>query len=114
WEIGQCFYLGGNPWNYASPGPDLTGEGDWTDTTYNTGSVWLADGTRLNGGGVSGAPPVPPDLNTLVGYGAFSDTNGNLKGEYAGGLDTLGRNLVTQQNGTNYIQYQINDSSGTG
>jgi hypothetical protein len=50
---------------------------------------------------------------TQVANGAFEDSNGNTLQQYPGGTDTLGRVIVTQQNGTNQVVYKIYDSSGT-
>jgi hypothetical protein len=46
-------------------------------------------------------------------YGDYTDSNGNQKSEYPGGQDSLGRVIVTQQNGTNQVFYKYYDSSGT-
>jgi RHS repeat-associated protein len=83
-------------------GPDLTGEGM---QSFQTNRPWdgiiLADGTEDFPGG------------TTVTASSMEDANGNIVGMGPGIADTLGRTIVTQQNGTNQILYTVYDSSGT-
>ena len=87
-------------------GPDWTGKGMWASTPSiaYTPAVYTADGTQT-AWATSGTASRP--------LGTFKDANGNTLQQVAGGLDTLGRTIVTQQNGTNQILYKIYDSSGT-
>ena len=94
--------------------PDSTGAGMWA-SIQNPGQwpgVYLPNGTRLSSGGISPALPTPPDSEFGLGYGTYTDSNGNVKQEFAGGQDTIGRTIITQQNGTNQIIYWVRDSSG--
>ena len=49
---------------------------------------------------------------TGTSTGTWTDANGNINGDGAGTLDTLGRTLVTQQSGTNQVLYSLYDSNG--
>src|SRR5437879_12939565 len=87
----------------------------WGQMTSATGgrlqALFLADGTQVGSGGVNTSNPGDPGT-TQTGYGAFTDPNGNIKIEAPGGVDTLGRNIVSQQNFTNQIVYNVADSNG--
>ncbi|MGH9509004.1 MAG: hypothetical protein ACRD2M_03635, partial [Terriglobales bacterium] len=96
-------------------GPDHTAAGIWAimPSTGHTPSVWLADGTQVAWPVLTGGWLPNPDLNQKqYVLGNYKDANGNSKNETAGGLDTLGRAIVTQQNGTNQILYKVYDSTG--
>lgn len=96
-------------------GPDQTAAGIWAvmPGPGQTPSIWLADGTQVAWPVSTGVWSPNPDLNQRqTVLGPYKDSNGNSKTETAGGLDTLGRAIVTQQNGTNQILYKVYDSSG--
>jgi len=75
-------------------GPDLTGQGIWATPGLSGNrfhpNVTLADGTQR----------------------AWKDSNGNQRGEGVGAVDSLGRTIVSQQNGTNQVLYNVYDSNG--
>lgn len=88
--------------------PDLSSAGIWVNTSGGMPKFYQADGSMeqlllgsldINGG-------------YLGAYYDSQDPNGNKKAEKAGGLDTLGRVIVTQTNGTNQILYKVKDSNG--
>jgi RHS repeat-associated protein len=103
----------------VSQGPDLSGAGMYAGTSAETAppSIYEANGTLLNwmvpGTCSSFRPPGVTYSAEQCLLGVFTDANGNTLQQYPGGLDTLGRNIVTQQNGTGQILYKIYDSSGT-
>src|SRR5437899_12165647 len=72
-------------------GPDLTAEG----MTYDISLKW-PNGAK----------------STVGGNATWTDPNGNIKIEGPGGTDTLGRNVVIEQDNTNQILYKVYDSSG--
>jgi RHS repeat-associated protein len=96
--------------------PDTSGVGMWASNFFTNSPPILrsADGMIL---GATGAAIVDSiggnSSNYTQFYGGYTDSNGNQKGEYPGGLDTLGRVIVTQQNGSNQVLYKYYDSSGT-
>jgi hypothetical protein len=73
------------------PNPDLTGAG-WLG--HQSGDVSLPDGTGASSSN-------------------WVDINGNIKNEYPGGLDTVGRTIVTQQNLGNQILYTVRDPNAS-
>ena len=75
-----------------SPEPDLSMQG----MSANGAGVYLANGTYVPNHGI-----------------ALRDSNGNMETLGPGWPDTLGRTIVTQQNGTNQVLYKVYDSSGT-
>jgi len=109
----------GSGWQISNNGPDGTAEGIWLNLVPGAGrgggnpqSLYLDDGTLVGSGGFFTSNPAF-NGTSQVGYGTFTDSNGNSKTEAAGGVDTLGRNIVSQQNLTNQIVYTVSDSSGT-
>jgi len=82
-------------------GPDLSGQGMWSSPLR---LVLMSDGAGF-------VPTASPSLNDSLG-GQWTDANGNINGDGPATLDTLGRTLLTQQNGTNQISYQVRDSNG--
>src|SRR5712692_918005 len=87
------------------------------------GGVWDISEPDLSGDGILAVSPgnnnypyaTFPDgvLSWFSGSAtSWKDSNGNQKGEGAGALDTLGRAIVTQQNGTNQVLYKVYDTNG--
>ncbi len=98
--------------------PDTSGAGMWASSFFPPNpppshSIRSADGTVLGAIGTGISDPLGGNaFNNTQMYGGYTDSNGNQKGEYPGGPDTLGRTIVTQQNGTNQVLYKYYDSAG--
>ena len=99
-------------------GPDLSGTGMFGKIPLfsKTPAIYDASGGLVarSANAVISVPP-PPYLyqgNQML-LGTSEDTDGNTLQNYVGGLDTLGRTIVTQSSGTNQVLYKIYDSSGT-
>src|SRR5882672_1004679 len=97
--------------------PDTSAAGMWANNFVPfpvNSSLRSADGTLLVGTGVVIQDSLGGNaINYTAMYGDYTDANGNQKSEYPGGPDTLGRVIVTQQNGNNQVSYTYYDSSGT-
>jgi RHS repeat-associated protein len=99
-------------WQYANSGPATDGSGIWAQFASpgdTLPSVRTADGKQFAWLSSS----VTQDHGALYIGGLYIDPNGNSDQDTPAGLDTLGRSLLTQQNGTNQILYTVKDSSGT-
>ena len=114
WPVGSGIDQGG--YSAQTPNaPDTSGTGMWASDWFTRGNkLRLADGTLLVGTG----PTLVDDLGSFSYnyedlYGGYVDPEGNQKSEYPGGFDTLGRAIVTQQNGTNQVLFKAYDSNGT-
>jgi len=112
-EDGQCFDPAGS-WDFNNAGPDTTGIG----AVGTEQGITLADGTSLSAGGLPVSTNEPPDctgqcpITTASAISTERDSNGNIQSVFPGGMDTLGRSLVTQITGTNSVQYRYKDSGG--
>ncbi len=97
----------------AGPRPDLSVAG--LTGGGSTPDIWESNGTQVAWHRPPGGAPPPGGVydGSQAVFGTFADANGNTLQQYAGGLDTLGRTIVSQTNGTNQITYTIKDSSGT-
>jgi hypothetical protein len=99
-------------------GPDLSGTGMFGKIPLfsKTPAIYDASGGQVarSATAVISVPP-PPYLyqGNQILLGTSEDTDGNTLQNYVGGLDTLGRTIVTQSSGTNQVLYKIYDSSGT-
>src|SRR5882672_9033312 len=97
--------------------PDTSAAGMWANNFVPlpvNSTLRSADGTLLLGNGVVIQDTLGGNaINYTAMYGDYTDANGNQKSEYPGGPDTLGRVIVTQQNGNNQVSYTYYDSSGT-
>lgn len=89
---------------FDTPGPDLSAQGMTVGGNGTQGSlVTLSNLTTVANLGQSLTPPY---------YPTWTDPNGNQKNEGTGGVDTLGRNIVVEQDNTNQILYKVYDSNG--
>jgi RHS repeat-associated protein len=98
-------------------GPDLnSGIYARMPAFFKTPNIYDASGSQVawsENGGTFVPPPQMINTGNLRALGTVEDSNGNTIQQFPGGLDTLGRTIVTQVNGTNQIFYKIYDSSGT-
>jgi RHS repeat-associated protein len=118
-QLASC-WDGTNNVGYTSitgSSPDTSGVGMWANNFVPfpvNSSLRAADGTLLGANGVVIQDPTGGGaFNYTQMYGDYTDPNGNQKSEYTGGQDSLGRVIVTQQNGANQVLYKYYDSSGT-
>lgn len=96
-----------------SSNPALSAQGVWATLQSNSPTIYLADGTKLTGLGLSYDPIYKTGIRERQD---FVDSNGNKKTHpysTSGGLDTLGRAVVTRNTGTNQVLYRVYDSGGT-
>lgn len=81
---------------------------------YSTPNIFASDGSRVavSGGNDIQNPPTCETCRPEADHGWYRDPNGNLKSEFPGGLDTLGRSPLTQTTGTNQITYTFKNVQG--
>jgi RHS repeat-associated protein len=110
WATGGCF-------GYTNNGPDDTSSGWWAGPlSASTPRVLTEDGSRYGYGGTAPTPTTTAPGMTFPmaeGMALIEDTNGNTVSLTPGGMDTLGRDLVTVTEGTNQIFYTFHDANGT-
>jgi RHS repeat-associated protein len=107
-DAGGCF-------GEVNSGPDATSEGYWGAATTGV-TVLNPDGITFQSGGTapSTTSPAPGiSLPAADGEAGMRDANGNSLTLMPGGVDTLGRTLVTEtQNGSNQLIFSIYDANG--
>jgi RHS repeat-associated protein len=95
-------------------GPDLTGTGMLQILVDgpNAKQVLLPDGTANHVGGDPIPNNFPVDHTVHASAALYTDVYGNSKMEVPGGLDTLGRSLLSRTDSSNQTVYSVFDASG--
>ena len=109
WDAGGCY-------GYNDVGPDSTSEGYWIPALIDIPIILNSDGGRYSKAGTAPDPTTSaPGVSTpfSAGEAGLQDANGNSYTLMPGGVDTLGRTLVSvTQNGSNQLLYSVYDANG--